>query len=128
MAVGHTCRIYSAAKIRCHESLCEQAKEQRWNSHEEVRFFIANAGANHEVAIQLYQILNGLGRVFLGSESLLPGDRWDEELPTVRKESRVTVVRISSRTEQAYYQREGIAAAVDLSRSWSCTDTPSVGP
>lgn len=78
--------------------------------------FIAHSGADHDIALQLYQTLIPTYQVFLDSESLLPGDAWDDELMKAQGESLITAVLISPNTEAAYYQREEIATAVDLSR------------
>jgi hypothetical protein len=46
--------------------------------------------------------------------ALLPGDIWDIEIPRAQQVSDVTVVLISSKSEAAYYEREEIAAAINL--------------
>ncbi|MBK8501019.1 MAG: HAD-IB family phosphatase [Saprospiraceae bacterium] len=79
-------------------------------------FFIAHAGANKISAEELYEMLILKAKVFLDSKNLILGDDWDLELSRAQKNSKVTVVLVSSETEQAYYQREEIAAAIDMAR------------
>jgi hypothetical protein len=54
--------------------------------------------------------------VFLDSKCLLPGDDWDQELAAAQRNSLITVVLISAKTNKAYYQREEIAAAIAMAR------------
>ena len=79
-------------------------------------FFLAHAGRDAPVAEALYDLLASHARVFLDSRNLLEGDNWDEELASAQRHSLVTVVLVSPSTDQAYYQREEIAAAIDLAR------------
>jgi hypothetical protein len=79
-------------------------------------FFLAHAGADLAAAEQLYALLRPRAQVFLDECCLLPGDDWDQELAVAQRGSRVTVVLVSERTELAYYEREEIAAAIDLAR------------
>jgi len=83
---------------------------QKWD------FFLAHAGSDTPVAERLYDLLSPHSKVFLDSRSLLPGDNWDEELALAQRNSLVTVVLVSANTERAYYQREEIAAAIDMAR------------
>lgn len=83
---------------------------QKWD------FFLAHAGSDTAVAERLYDLLSPRAKVFLDSRCLLEGDNWDEELGKAQRASTVTVVLVSASTEQAYYQREEIAAAIDLAR------------
>jgi hypothetical protein len=79
-------------------------------------FFLAHAGADLDTAEQLYGLLKPHAAVFLDKHCLMLGDDWDQELATAQRGSRITVVLISARTEMAYYEREEIAAAIDLAR------------
>jgi diguanylate cyclase (GGDEF)-like protein len=78
--------------------------------------FIAHSAADKDIAEELYFSLNGAYNVFLDTISLKPGDRWDEEIAKAQRESLLTVVLISERTEASYYEREEIAIAINLSR------------
>jgi hypothetical protein len=80
-------------------------------------FFLAYARTDRSFATQLYDLLAGAYRVFLDVKCLRPGDAWDEALADAQRCSKVTVVLISPRTAAAYYQREEIAAAIDLARN-----------
>ncbi|NTW34373.1 MAG: TIR domain-containing protein [Bacteroidetes bacterium] len=78
--------------------------------------FIAYSAADHNTALQLYRVLCSKYEVFLDTESLLPGDCWDEELIKAQQQSLITVVLISPNIDKSYYQQEEIAAAIDLAR------------
>jgi hypothetical protein len=45
------------------------------------------------------------------------GDNWDIQLAKAQRNSRVTVILVSSATEEAFYAREEIAIAIRESRS-----------
>ena len=80
-------------------------------------FFLAHAGPDTVWAERLYDLLRAEARVFLDSKSLLLGDDWDRALPEAQRSSRVTVVLVSANTGTAFYQREEIAAAIDMARA-----------
>lgn len=79
-------------------------------------FFLAHAGDDLPVAQDLYVKLNPPARVFLDAVTMLPGDDWDQELRTAQRASLISVILLSSKTTDAYYQREEIAAAIDMAR------------
>jgi TIR domain len=79
-------------------------------------FFLAHSSTDKDAAEALYDLLSPPFNVFLDSRSLLPGDNWDVELAVAKSRAAVTLVLVSSRTEDAYYQREEIAAAIDMAR------------
>lgn len=85
--------------------------EYKWD------FFIAHASSDKHIAEALYCRLNGNSAVFLDSRSLQLGDDWDLKLRAAQQRSLITAVLISVNTDRAYYQREEIAAAIDLARS-----------
>jgi len=78
--------------------------------------FIAHAGPDEPVARELYASLTPKMSVFLDSAVLLEGDDWDAELASAQKLSHITVVLVSRNTQEAYYQREEIAAAIAMAR------------
>lgn len=77
-------------------------------------FFLAYASADKEAAEELFDLLPY--RVFLDSRCLKLGDGWDVAISKAQRRSRITVVLVSSRTGSAYYQREEIAAAINMAR------------
>jgi hypothetical protein len=79
-------------------------------------FFIAHASIDKEAAESLYDFLIQHSTVFLDSRCLKLGDDWDLEIAHAQRQARATIVIISSQTEKAYYQREEIAAAIDMAR------------
>jgi len=78
--------------------------------------FLAHAGGDAAPAKQLYDLLFAGCKVFLDSESLKLGDDWDTVLARAQRQALVTVVLVSARTDQAYYQREEIAVAIQMAR------------
>jgi TIR domain len=90
--------------------IVKQAAIKRWD------FFISHAGADSQAAKILYETLRLHSRVFSDKECIKYGDDWDTELAHAQKASQITVVLISHKTEAAYYQREEIAAALDMAR------------
>ena len=79
-------------------------------------FFIAHASPDQEAAEQLFDLLKERSTPFLDSRVLQFGDEWDRELALAQRQSRITVVLVSSRTDDAFYEREEIAAAIALAR------------
>jgi hypothetical protein len=78
--------------------------------------FIAHAGPDLVQAEALYAALAPKLEVFLDSKCLRPGDNWDAELARAQRESLVTAVLVSGSAEEAYYEREEIAAAIRMAR------------
>jgi energy-coupling factor transporter ATP-binding protein EcfA2 len=78
-------------------------------------FFLAHANADLDTAETLYDLL-APHEVFLDSRSLNPGEEWDQKLAQAQSNSLITIVLVSSHTEKAYYQREEIAAAINMAR------------
>lgn len=72
--------------------------------------------ADRRPAEALYKYLQPKAQVFLDTRNLLLGDDWDIRLLEAQKRSLITIVLISERTEQAYYQREEVASAIALTR------------
>jgi hypothetical protein len=80
-------------------------------------FFIAHAGTDKASAESLYELLTPRAKVFLDSRCLELGDDWDRGLKDAQRQALISVVLVSPGTDDAYYQREEIAAAVDLARN-----------
>jgi len=79
-------------------------------------FFLAHAGSDLQAATDLYHRLKPLAAVFLDDISLVPGDNWDEVLPSAQRSSLISVILVSPNSDKAYYQREEIAAAIQMAR------------
>ncbi|HEX8109686.1 MAG TPA: toll/interleukin-1 receptor domain-containing protein [Kofleriaceae bacterium] len=79
--------------------------------------FLAYAGADIERARTLYGLLAPQLKVFLAAETLQPGDNWADEISKAQRESKMTVLLVSSAAESAYYLREEITSAIDISRA-----------
>lgn len=79
--------------------------------------FLAHPSADTPSARALYDLLQPDVRVFLDERSLLPGARWDQEIPAAQRASRGTVVLISSHADAAWYLRDEIVTAIELHRA-----------
>ena len=94
------------------------SRHQHWDPSVKCKwdFFLAHAGKDTETAETLYELLIPHSGVFLDSRTLKLGDDWDVALAEGQRQSLITVVLVSSHTDRAYYQREEVAAAIQLSR------------
>jgi hypothetical protein len=88
----------------------EMPREERWD------FFIAYASPDQTAAETLFELLSPPFRVFLDRRNILPGDDWRSRLSAAQSQATVTLVLISSHTDIAYYQRDEIARAIELTR------------
>lgn len=80
--------------------------------------FIAYAKPDADYADKLYLLLTGIGyRIFLDRQTLTPGQNWTVEIPRAQSSSLVTVVLISNRSDAAYFEKEEIASAIQLTRA-----------
>lgn len=90
----------------------EKTKEFFWD------FFIAHSHKDKDTARELYNcIKNKDFTAFLDQETLQPGSQWDIEIPKAQKQSRATIALISNTVTQAYYARDEIHAAIQLTRT-----------
>ncbi len=82
--------------------------------------FIAHAAPDAPDAEALYKTLKmeypNL-RVFLDTREVAAGADWDLELGHAQQHSKATVVLVSDRTNEAYYQRNEIVCAIKMARS-----------
>ncbi|HJZ82724.1 MAG TPA: toll/interleukin-1 receptor domain-containing protein, partial [Pyrinomonadaceae bacterium] len=79
-------------------------------------YFIAHAEHDRAAAEELFDLLSPGAKVFLDSKRLLLGDNWDQKIARAQRESLISVVLVSNCTDSAYYEREEIAAAIELAR------------
>ncbi|MCC8246577.1 toll/interleukin-1 receptor domain-containing protein [Saccharothrix luteola] len=79
-------------------------------------FFLAHAGADSPAAERLRSLLEPHATVYEDS-MLRAGEEWDLVLDRHLRASRITVVLVSRRTENAVYLREEIARAITLARA-----------
>ncbi len=100
-----------SARPRSAATLCELlSPSKKWD------VFIAYASLDRAQADELFGALSKRWRVFLDHRCLQPGDNWDTELPAAQRDAHITIVLVSTCTDDAYYQREEVAAAIDLAR------------
>lgn len=79
--------------------------------------FIAHAKEDAGLAEALYQALMPQADCFLDTRRILPGDDWDRIIVKAQRESSITVVIVTANSDDAYYQREEVAAAIAYSRA-----------
>ncbi|HEV7762006.1 MAG TPA: TIR domain-containing protein [Acidimicrobiales bacterium] len=79
--------------------------------------FIAHAGPDGKLAEALYDELSPKADCFLDTRDVLPGDNWDRVIARAQQQSWITVVIVSSRSDDAYYERDEVAAAVSYARA-----------
>ena len=79
--------------------------------------FLAHSSQDTEEAQKLYDLLSSTFRIFLDVCSLEPGGDWDIEIPRAQRESRATVILLSSTSQRAYYAREEVARGIALARA-----------
>ena len=91
--------------------------EQRSISGCQWDFFLSHSGPDSGDAEILYHKLSPSAKVFLDVVTLLPGDNFDVALSEALHSSLISVILISPNTENAYYEQEEIAMAVERTRS-----------
>ena len=79
-------------------------------------FFLAHAGADLEAARKLKRELEPPAEVFLDADDISLGQNWDRVLAEALRSSLIHVIIVSPNTEEAYYQREEIAVAIQMAR------------
>lgn len=79
-------------------------------------FFLAHAGADLEAARKLKRQLSPPARVFLDDECISLGENWDRVLAEALRSSLIHIILVSPNTEDAYYQSEEIAVAIQMAR------------
>jgi hypothetical protein len=94
-------------------------RSSRGDAASPLNFFIAYASPDRATADRLYELLARESTVFLDHRSLQLGDDWDQELSSAQQRADVTVVLVSDHTEEGFYQREEIAAAIEMARRGS---------
>src|SRR5512132_3220081 len=94
-------------------------RSSRGDAASPLNFFIAYASPDRATADRLYELLVRESTVFLDHRSLQLGDDWDQELSSAQQRADVTVVLVSDHTEEGFYQREEIAAAIEMARRGS---------
>lgn len=80
-------------------------------------FFISHAGGDISIAENLYTFLASQSKPFLDSKELILGDTWDQKIAEAQRQSLITIILVSSKTELAYYQRDEIAVAIQMARN-----------
>jgi hypothetical protein len=79
--------------------------------------FIAYARADAEYAGKLRALLAADGnRVFRDREGLIPGDSWPRKIREAQRDSLVTVIVVSERSDPSYFRRDEIVQAIRLAQ------------
>jgi hypothetical protein len=79
-------------------------------------FFLAHAGADLEAARKLKRQLEPPAEVFLDDEDISLGQNWNQVLSDALRSSLIHIIMVSPKTEEAYYQGEEIAVAIQMAR------------
>lgn len=89
----------------------EVAADESWD------FFIAYSSANRSIVEHVYSTLSSIGRPFLDSRCLRPGDRWTERIREAHTNSRSTVLLITKDTPKSWFAESEYLYAIQLMRS-----------
>lgn len=79
-------------------------------------FFLAHAAPDLEVARTLKRQLEPPAKAFLDDECIPLGESWDRKLAEALRSSLIHVILVSPHSDEAYYQCEEIAVAIQLTR------------
>lgn len=80
-------------------------------------FFIAHSHNDQQLASNIYNAISKTDyKAFLDKECILPGTPWDDAIVEALKNSRVTIVLISTHINHSYFAREEVQRVIDLTR------------
>jgi TIR domain len=79
-------------------------------------FFIIHASPDKPSAEELFRLLSPQHRVFLDATGIRPGDEWGKVLDTALQTSRISIILISRKLDDAYFALSEIVQAIDLNR------------
>jgi TIR domain len=88
----------------------------RSKTPEQWDFFIAYSSADRSVAEYAFSKLSALGRVFLDSMCLLPGDRWTERIRRAHSNSRCSILIITKDSASGWFSESEFLHAINLQR------------
>lgn len=83
--------------------------------------FVAYSSPDRSAAQQIVEALNPYLRVFVDYEQIRPGDEWDDVLRRAIASAHIVLALVSRRSERAFFEREEILRALDLSRATATT-------
>lgn len=81
-------------------------------------FFIAHDETESKLPRELYELLETKATVFLGAKNLILDEDWEIKLAKAQCDSLVTVILISVQTDNDFYNRKDVAAAIRLAREY----------
>ena len=79
--------------------------------------FVAYSTPDRPAAQRIADALHPYLRVFVDYEQLRPGDEWDNTLRGAVSSAHIVLALVSRRSERAFFEREEILRALDLSRA-----------
>jgi hypothetical protein len=79
-------------------------------------YFIAYSSRDRHLADILFGTLSEIGRPFLDSRYLKPGDRWTEKLRSAQNNSRSTIVLITKNTPESWFNESEYLHAITMMR------------
>ncbi len=80
-------------------------------------FFIAYSSADRSLAERAFSELSRIGRAFLDSRCLRPGERWTERIRTAQDAAKCTVLLITGSTPNGWYTESEYLHAIELVRN-----------
>jgi len=81
--------------------------------------FLAYAGPDRDLAIELYQALSARGvKTFMDRRGLRRGEGWSFDIRNAQAAARGTVVLVSPHFDDAWYLDEELQRAIALKRQW----------
>lgn len=86
---------------------------QQWD------YFIAYSSSDRSIAEMAFSKLSQIGRTFLDSRCLRPGDRWTERIRTAQNNSRSTLIIITEKTPNSWFVESEYLHAIKLMREGS---------
>ncbi|MFD9098321.1 toll/interleukin-1 receptor domain-containing protein [Streptomyces collinus] len=94
-----------------HDSNPVDTKSDRWD------FFIAYSSTDKNVATRIHSDLSKIGRAFLDTRCVKPGDQWGKVIHSAQGNSRSTVLLITANTPTSWYAESECIRAIQLARS-----------
>lgn len=79
-------------------------------------FFIAYSSSDRSIAEKIFSELSSIGRPFLDSRCLRPGDRWTQRIREAQANSKSTVLLLTSDTPDSWFAESEYLYAIDLVR------------
>ena len=87
-------------------------------------YFIAYSSSDRSVAKHVFSIFSRVGRVFLDSVCLRPGDLWTRRIRSAQRNSMCTLLIVTENTPDSWYAESEYLYGIELMRSGPHTVVP----